>query len=150
MEFWSIEPLSWFGVGVSTIAGAIVGLERQIAGKPVGMRTAALICLGTYVFIKLGIAVLADGGDPTRVLGQVVTGIGFLGAGVMMARNGAVQGVTSAASIWTLAGIGAAVGFDHYRAAIFVAMVVVAILVGIAVLEASIKALRRGVHRPDR
>lgn len=147
MEWLSIDPLSWPGIFVSSVAGGIIGLERQIAGKPVGVRTSALICLGTYVFVALGVALLDSDKDPTRVLGQVVTGIGFLGAGVMMSKNGTIHGVTSAASIWTLAGIGAAVGFGYFNAAVVVSIVVVSILVGIDKLEATFLTLRRGTHK---
>lgn len=147
MNYLSIEPLSWLGVTVSVLAGAFVGLERQVAGKPVGIRTASLICLGTYVFVRLGAVLHGQGDDPTRVLGQVVTGIGFLGAGVMMSREGTILGVTSAASIWTLAAIGAAAGLGYYRVTVFLPLVVVTILVGINFLERSFRGLRRGVHR---
>ena len=143
----AIEPLTWLGIGSSVLAGAIIGIERQIAGKPVGMRTSALICLGTYVFTRLGTELVGTTGDPTRVLGQIVTGVGFLGAGVMMTKDKTVFGVTSAASIWLLAGIGAAVGLGHTQTAITLALVVVVILSGISVLEHSFRKLRRGVHR---
>lgn len=146
MDYLSIEPLSWLGLGVSALAGAIVGCERQVAGKPVGIRTSALICLGTYLFVRLGAVTQGGSVDPTRVLGQVVTGIGFIGAGVMMSRDGVILGVTSAASIWTLAGIGAAAGLGHYRVAFIVPFVVVGILLGIGLLEDSFRGLRRGVH----
>ncbi len=147
MEFLIIEPLGWTGVIVAIFTGVIIGLERQVAGKPVGMRTSALICLGTYVFVHLGVSLNDTGMDPSRVLGQVVTGIGFLGAGVMIARDGSVQGVTSAATIWTLAGIGALIGVGYHQSAIIISIVVVAILLGIDLLEGSFKILRRGVHK---
>ena len=85
------------------------------------------------------------------MLGQIVTGVGFLGAGVMMARNGTVHGVTSAASIWMLAAIGATVGLGYLQSAVIMAMVVVAILIGFDLLESSFRSLRRGVHKqsPD-
>ena len=144
----SIEPLTWTGIGVATLAGAIVGLERQVKGKPVGMRTSAVICLGTYVFVRLGGAQVVSGGvaDPTRVLGQIVTGVGFLGAGVMMTKDKTVYGVTSAASIWLLAAIGAAVGFQRYETALVISAVVVTILIGINIFERSFHWLRRGIY----
>ena len=76
------DPLGrhfWTVVGVAIACGGIVGLERQFRGKPAGVRTSILVCLGTSVFIHLGTAVSGPGTDPTRVLGQLVTGIGFLG-----------------------------------------------------------------------
>ena len=94
---FSIAPLKWPGVLTTIVAGAIIGLERQIRGKPIGIRTAALICLGTYVFIAMSVSVGNGVTDPSRVIGQVITGIGFLGAGVILSRDGMVLGVTSAA-----------------------------------------------------
>ena len=85
----------------------------------------------------------------TRVLGQVVTGIGFLGAGVIIARGGHVKGVTSAAVIWTLAGIGAMIGFGLFAPAIALAVVTVVILTSLEFLETNIHWLRRGEHAPD-
>lgn len=89
----------WTVAGVAVLCGAIVGLERQLRGKPAGVRTSILVCLGTAIYVRLGSALAADGTDPTRVLGQLVTGIGFLGAGVMFSNQGTVTGVTTAAVI---------------------------------------------------
>ena len=99
----------WVTVSAAVLCGGIVGLERQLRGKPAGVRTSILVCLGTAVFIHLGATQSGPGTDPTRVLGQLVTGIGFLGAGVMFSREGVVSGVTTAAVIWVLAAIGAAI-----------------------------------------
>jgi putative Mg2+ transporter-C (MgtC) family protein len=136
-------------VGVAVLCGAIVGLERQVRGKPAGVRTSILVCLGTSVFIHLGGLMEGDGSDPSRVLAQLVTGVGFLGAGVMFSREGTVTGVTTAAVIWMLAAIGAAIGLERYTGAIALALVTVGVLVGVEFLESSIKWLARGVHRRD-
>ncbi|MDF1692785.1 MAG: MgtC/SapB family protein [Zhongshania sp.] len=143
----SIAPLKWPAVLTTIVAGAIIGLERQIRGKPIGIRTAALICLGTYVFIAMSVSVGNGVTDPSRVIGQVITGIGFLGAGVILSRDGMVLGVTSAAAIWVLAAIGVMIGLDKYGPALLVAGVVVGILVGVDVLENSFHSLRKGVHQ---
>jgi putative Mg2+ transporter-C (MgtC) family protein len=145
----SLDPTTadfWVRVGTSFFCGAIIGLERQIRGKPAGIRTSVLICLGTCFFVVIGDAFMGPEMDPTRVLGQIVTGIGFLGGGVILTREGIVTGVTSAAVIWMLAAIGAAIGFGWTEAALALAAVTVAILVGIELLEASFATLRRGVH----
>ena len=89
----------WVKLVISIICGSIVGIERQIKGKPSGIRTSIFICLGTNIFISLGVANSNPNADITRVLGQVVTGIGFLGAGVIISREGLVLGITSAAVI---------------------------------------------------
>jgi putative Mg2+ transporter-C (MgtC) family protein len=146
------DPLSrpfWTVVGLAVLCGGIVGLERQVRGKPAGVRTSILVCLGTSVFIHLGSTISGEGTDPTRVLGQLVTGIGFLGAGVMLSRQGVVTGVTTAAVIWVLAAIGASIGLGRYPAALALALVTVAVLVGIEILESSVKWLARGVHRRE-
>jgi putative Mg2+ transporter-C (MgtC) family protein len=87
----------------------------------------------------------------TRVLGQVVTGIGFLGAGVILARGGRVKGVTSAAVIWTLAGIGSLIGFGLFAAAIALTVVTVIILTAIEYLELNFRWFRHEerVHRDE-
>jgi putative Mg2+ transporter-C (MgtC) family protein len=147
--FDPLSPAFWAVVGVAILCGGIVGLERQLRGKPAGVRTSILVCLGTSVFIHLGSAVSGEGSDPTRVLGQLVTGIGFLGAGVMFSRQGVVTGVTTAAVIWVLAAIGASIGLGRYDGALALAVVTVAILVGVEFLESSVKRLTRGVHRRE-
>ena len=148
-QFDPFAPAFWQTVGVAVLCGGIVGFERQIRGKPAGVRTSILVCLGTSIFIHLGVALAGDGSDPTRVLGQLVTGVGFLGAGVMFSRDGVVSGVTTAAVIWILAAIGAAIGFGRFTGAIALSGVVVAVLVGIEFLESSVLWLTRGVHRRD-
>ena len=139
----------WTSIGVAVLCGGIIGLERQIRGKPAGIRTNILICLGTTIFIQLSTILQGPNVDPTRVLGQVVTGIGFLGAGVIIARGRHVKGVTSAAVIWTLAGIGAMIGFGLFIPAIALAVVTVVILTSLEFLETNIHWLRRGEHAPD-
>ena len=136
----------WILIGVSVLCGGVIGLERQVRGKPAGIRTSMLICLGTALFITLGRSELGPNSDTTRVLGQVVTGIGFLGAGVILIRGEAVMGVTSAAVIWLMAAIGAMIGFEQYLEAIVISFLTVGILSGIRLLEARYAMLRRGAH----
>ncbi len=150
MDYFNpLQPEFWATLGVSILCGAIIGCERQFRGKPAGIRTSILICMSTAIFIHLGVANVGEHGDPTRVLGQLVTGVGFLGAGVMLSRNGIVTGVTTASVIWVLAGIGAAVGFGHLLGALALSLVTVAILVGVELLESSVRRLARGVHRSE-
>lgn len=131
----AIEPLSWGAVATALFCGSLIGLERQLRGKPVGMRTSSLIVLGTYLYIALSMQVLNDSADPSRVIGQVVTGIGFLGAGVMLAKEGLVVGATSAATIWVLAAIGVCIVVAGEFVAIKMSVVVVVILYGIDTFE---------------
>lgn len=145
-EILSISPLDWSGILATVLSGFIIGLERQILGKPVGIRTSMLICLGTYVFIVVSNSVASPTTDPSRIVGQVITGIGFLGAGVILSRDGIVVGVTSAAAIWVLAAIGVAIASDYYLVGVKLAFLSVVILVGIDMLESSFKSLQKGVH----
>lgn len=125
----------WRHVGVAFLCGAAIGLERQLRGKVAGMRTSILITLGTAIFVSLGAAMVPNGVDPTRVLGQVVTGIGFLGAGVILSRGDRIIGVTTAAVIWVLAAIGSLIGAGQLRAAMVITLMAILVLVGVEGLE---------------
>jgi len=147
MEFLNIEPLNPIGLLCAVVGGSIVGIERQLCGKPVGIRTSALICVGVYVFITVANTISNGATDNSRIIGQVVTGVGFLGAGVMMSRDGVVVGVTSAAAIWVQAAIGVTIGSGYYFSGIKLSLLTVAILIGVNMLESTFKLLQRGVHQ---
>jgi putative Mg2+ transporter-C (MgtC) family protein len=134
----------WLRLGTAVLCGGIIGLERQLRGKAAGIRTSILICLGTQIFVALGASFSGDRVDPTRVLAQVVTGIGFVGGGVILARDGAVIGVTSAAVIWVLAALGAMIGLGHLIASIVLTLVTVGLLTGVELLESVFLRLREG------
>ncbi len=149
-----IAPFDWASIGTSLLCGSIIGVERQLRGKPVGIRTSSLITLGTYIFIAASLFAASHFSgpekvvtDPSRIIGQVITGIGFLGAGVMLARDGFVLGVTSAATIWALASIGVVIAIGYNLVAIKLALVVIAVLVGVDLLEDYSQAFTRGVHK---
>ena len=146
------DPLSrpfWNMFGMALLCGTIVGIERQARGKPAGVRTSILICVGTSIFVHLGRVTAGEFGDPVRVLGQLVTGVGFLGAGVIMARESTVTGVTTAAVIWVLAAIGSTIGLGHYPGALALALLTVAVLTGVEFLESSLRWLARGIYEKD-
>jgi putative Mg2+ transporter-C (MgtC) family protein len=147
MSLIDVGPLTWEALLCCFLSGIIVGLERQLRGKPMGMRTSALICIGTYVFVAMTRHVSNEMTDPSRVIGQVITGIGFLGAGVILARHGAVIGVTSASAIWVLASIGVVIGVGFPWLGVKLAVLTVAILVGVDVFEHYFAFLQRGVHQ---
>jgi putative Mg2+ transporter-C (MgtC) family protein len=145
----ALDPSSlvfWTRIGAALLCGGLIGVERQLRGKPAGIRTSVLICMGTLIFVTLGVSFAAADADPTRVLGQVVTGIGFLGAGVILTREGIVVGVTSAAAIWLLAALGSAIALGYERSAIAFTLVALIVLIGVEGLEGSFASLRRGVH----
>ncbi|XQW86966.1 MgtC/SapB family protein [Thalassotalea piscium] len=141
-----ITPYDWTAILTSILCGTVIGLERQVRGKPVGIRTSSLIVLGTYIFMATATSVSTEITDPSRIIGQVITGVGFLGAGVMLAKDGAVVGVTSAATIWILSAIGISISHANYFPAIIFSLLVVAILFGVDWLEGYSQVLTRGVH----
>ena len=117
--------------------GALIGLERQLRARSAGIRTNALVSLGSCLFTTVGVYTLAAcTGDPTRVAAQVASGIGFLGAGaILRSRDGSrVEGLTTAASIWMTAAIGMAVGIGQAMLALvatLLAWLVVAAMPGL-------------------
>ena len=131
----SIHPFTWSQIGAAVLCGFGFGLERQMRGRPVGVRTAIMICLGSEVFVQLGSSINLPNADPTRVLGQVITGIGFLGAGVMLSRGSYVLGVTSASVIWMIAAVGAVIGLGYVTAGIAITITSLIVLVFFEVLE---------------
>jgi putative Mg2+ transporter-C (MgtC) family protein len=95
---------------VAVILGALVGYEREIAGKPAGARTHGMVSLGAALFTVVSIYGFGGVGDPARIAAQIVTGIGFLGAGAILHQRGGVHGLTTAASLWVTAALGLAAG----------------------------------------
>ena len=147
---FNIDPYRWEAIFTAIFCGTIIGLERQFRGKPVGIRTSSLIVLGTYLFLATAFMLKGDIVDPSRVVGQVITGIGFLGAGVMLAKDGAVVGVTSAATIWVLAAVGVMIATGNHLNAIRISVLVVMILYGVDFLETHTKSFSKGVHNKVR
>jgi len=107
---------------LAALLGGLIGFERETGGKPAGMRTHALVCLGSALFMIISVSSpeFASGTrtvDPGRIAAGVVTGVGFLGAGTILRAGGSVRGLTTAASVWTVAAIGLAVGVGYYMTA---------------------------------
>ena len=116
-------------LAIAALAGAIVGTERELHDKPAGFRTNMLICVGAALFTILSRR-LAEGSaaDPTRIAAQIVSGVGFLGAGAIIQSRGNVIGLTTAATIWVVAGIGMALGAGHYLFGLIAALAVAVVL----------------------
>src|SRR5947199_1519622 len=104
---------------LAAVLGGLIGIEREIRDKPAGLRTNILICVGSALFMSLS-AQIAQllGGDPTRIAAQIISGIGFLGAGAVLHSHGFVMGLTTAATIWVVAGVGMAIGSGMYAVAV--------------------------------
>ena len=141
-----ITPFNWPEILCAMLAGTIIGFERQALGKPIGIRTSILICISTYAFTRFSDINHQETLD-LRVIGQIITGIGFFGGGVILSRDGIVIGVTSAACIWILAAIGITIGINHYITGIKLAILAVIILTGVDTAERKIKFLHKGQHK---
>ena len=127
--------------------GSVVGTERQLRGKAAGIRTCAMVAMGSYWFTTIGAhAAQVSGGDATRVLAQVVTGVGFLGAGMIIQTGSDVHGLSSAAVVWALAAIGAAIGLGEQPDAVAMTAFVLLVLLVTDGLERLFGALRRGIY----
>ncbi|HKW40920.1 MAG TPA: MgtC/SapB family protein [Gemmatimonadales bacterium] len=120
---------------LATLFGGAVGLERELRGKPAGLRTNILICIGSMLYTKLSITMAVGTADPTRIAAQIVTGVGFIGAGTILHARGAVVGLTSAATIWVVAAIGVALGAAFYWEAAGTTLLVLLVLQGLGRLE---------------
>jgi putative Mg2+ transporter-C (MgtC) family protein len=138
-------------VGLATVLGGAIGLERELGGKPAGLRTNILICIGSVLYTHLSLAMLRGSGgaippgtDTTRVAAQIVTGVGFIGAGTILHARGAVVGLTSAATIWVVAAIGVALGSSYYLEGIGTTLVVLAVLAGLGRVEKLVE--RQSMH----
>lgn len=125
-SLYAVSGESLFRLLLAAALGGIIGLEREASGKPAGFRTNLLICLGAALVTELSITVAQDvtlpGGfrsDPGRLAAQIVSGVGFLGAGTIMQARGSVVGLTTAATLWVVASIGMAVGAGAYAQGIF-------------------------------
>jgi len=114
---------------LSAVLGGVIGFERERAKKPAGLRTHILICLGACLFTV--VSIYGFGGDIARVAAGVVTGIGFIGAGAIIrgGREGVIAGLTTAATIWAVAGIGLAAGAGLYLVAVVATLLILLVLI---------------------
>jgi len=121
--------------------GGLIGLEREVSGKPAGFRTNLLICLGAALVMEISVGMASLGqegslrGDPGRIGAQIVSGIGFLGAGTILHFRGNVVGLTTAATLWVVAAIGMAVGAQAYMEAIGATTLVMIVLMVLGRVE---------------
>jgi len=118
------DPLQAIGLVVAVILGAIIGLERQLRRHPAGLHTNALVALGAAAYVIAGTA-MGDDTAPARIVGQIVVGIGFMGAGLIWHHNGTVSGINTAATVWCSCAVGVFAGFGLIGWALFVAILVV-------------------------
>ncbi len=132
---------SVFKLLLSMVLGAMVGLERRHKGQIAGMRTFALICMGATlamlvsIYIPMRLFNWTANGDPGRIAAQVISGIGFLGAGAIIQMKGSVRGLTTAAGMWMTASIGLAVGAGMYKVAVIAGVLIILVLTLLEICE---------------
>jgi putative Mg2+ transporter-C (MgtC) family protein len=122
-------------LGLALVLGGAVGAERELADQPAGLRTHILLAIGACLFTLVSAYGFSNGVDPTRIAAQIVSGVGFLGAGAIIRQGISVRGVTTAASIWSTAALGVAVGAGQYILGIGATVLILATLVGLRVVR---------------
>ena len=121
---------------LAALLGGAVGLERELRHKPAGLRTMMLISIGAALFTIMSYEMAGDvGGDHTRIAAQIIPGIGFIGAGVVLRERGAVTGITSAATIFMIASVGMTVGAGFPVTAVFTTLLILVSLVFLGLVE---------------
>ncbi len=147
--FFGQENMEIFGqLTLALLLGTALGVEREIAKKKAGMRTFGLVSLGSCLFSIISVNALKFIGgaevigainfDPTRIAAQIVVGIGFLGAGIIIFDSSKLRGVTTAAGLWVAAAIGMAVGYKFYAVATFTTFLVLIVFVALWIVEEAI------------
>lgn len=148
-EIWTqIFEMEVFPLTVAMLLGGLIGLERQMHRKPAGLRTNMMICMAATVFTLMCSSL--DGSDASansRVIQGIITGVGFLGAGALMHTQGNVHGLTTAATIWLVTGVGIACGLGRYQTAIATTLLTLVVLWGLSPLDRKLK--QNGRRRTD-
>ncbi|MEK6827945.1 MAG: MgtC/SapB family protein, partial [Nanoarchaeota archaeon] len=111
---------------LAVIAGGLIGMEREVVHKPAGIRTHMLVSLGSALFVLVTIETLPN--EAARIIAGIATGIGFLGAGTIFRSKSEVHGLTTAASIWAVSGVGIAIGLGYYLMTIIAVVLVLIVL----------------------
>lgn len=134
--------------GVAVIAGLFIGLEREFRGKHAGLKTHALVALGASIFITMSLEFKGlDYADITRVLSQVIIGIGFIGAGTIMKKGNDIEGLTTAATIWCSAAIGCLSGFGYFKELVIATILIVFVNFFFSIIEK--KLIERNKKKSD-
>ena len=144
ISYWEIA----LRLGLAVFCGGLVGFERESSNRPAGFRTHILVCSGSALIMMVsayGFSGLGTGFtvDPARIAAQVVTGVGFLGAGTILQQRGSIRGLTTAASIWVVSAIGLAVGIGFYTGAALATFIVLTSLLLLGHVDRAILSQRR-------
>jgi putative Mg2+ transporter-C (MgtC) family protein len=128
-----------FSIVLAVVLGAAIGIEREFSGKAAGLRTNVLICLGAAVFTIISKRMGGQSDSLTRIAAQIVTGVGFLGAGAIIQDRAGVHGLTTAATIWFVASLGMACGAGFYELAVIMTLLAVFVLIGLRQMQRPLK-----------
>ncbi|WP_422484382.1 MgtC/SapB family protein [Gudongella sp. DL1XJH-153] len=129
---------------ISAVLGGVIGIEREASNRPAGFRTHILVSVGSTLIMLVSMYAIPQPADRARIAAQVVSGIGFLGAGTILRTGSTIRGLTTAASLWVCAGIGLAIGSGYYFGGVVTAMIV---LISLVVLSKVEKNVFRGANR---
>ena len=127
---------------LAALLGGCIGIEREMREKPAGLRTNMLVCMGSTLFMTISLQLGTVFGDYTRIAAQIITGIGFLGAGAVLHSHGFVLGLTTAATIWIVAGVGMAIGSGFYGTAVFATLLSIVTLTLMSYIEDRLQSHR--------
>jgi putative Mg2+ transporter-C (MgtC) family protein len=119
---------------LAILVGGLIGMERELRDKAAGFRTMILICTGANLFTTFSIGI-ADNSDPARIAAQIVSGIGFLGAGVIIQQSGQIKGLTTASTIWLVAALGMGIGAGYWDFVLYATVIILVVLWGFPLLE---------------
>ena len=128
------------------LCGSIIGLERQLEGKTIGLRVSILVVFTTSLFVSMSTQVAQQSSDIARVMAATVSSVGFLGAGVIFREKGHASGITTASLIWILAAIGCAIGLGYLGLALSSTLAVVFVWLLSHIAEYFIPVLQRNLH----
>src|SRR3989344_328711 len=128
---------TFFRILLATALGAAIGFERERSRKSAGLRTNALVAMGASLITVISLSAFSDNPliDPTRIISNIIVGIGFIGGGVIIQQGQKIRGITTAATLWVVAAIGITIGMGFYREAVFSVLVVYFILTFLWLVE---------------
>ncbi len=152
MDFLVLKMEFLIRLVIAVLLGGILGLERELRRKEAGLRTYSLVCLGATLFTIVAIQSFKFFGiqgafDPSRIVGQLVLGIGFLGAGLIIFKENRIEGLTTAAGLWVTTAIGTAIGFGLYTLAFLTTLLAIVIFIIFRWIEREVLKAKTGSSR---
>jgi putative Mg2+ transporter-C (MgtC) family protein len=131
----------WYGVIISTVCAFIIGIERELKNKPAGIRSMILVSAGCSILTSLSLYLGENGEvDPTRIIGQIITGIGFLGGGTILKNDDKIQGITTAAFVWVASAMGIMSGLGYYLEPVL-------LTVGLVIVSLSLEKFEKWIQK---